>query len=236
MSAWVDLDRAARAIGLRLRGGFICDPADMVPACRDGRPARAVVLLGNVGADMWDEFAAAPEFEDGQASPLDRWSRRVIEGLAEASGASALFPFDGPPYHPFQRWARKAEPVRPSPLGILIHPQYGLWHGYRGALAFAEVIADMPAFEELPSPCDGCADRPCLSGCPVDAFTQDRYHVKRCVNHIASPGGEDCMALSCRARRACPVGRDYLYGAEQSRFHMTAFLATRKRGGLGNED
>ena len=24
-----------------------------------------------------------------------------------------------------------------SPLGLLIHPDYGLWHGYRGALLFA---------------------------------------------------------------------------------------------------
>jgi Fe-S-cluster-containing hydrogenase component 2 len=115
-------------------------------------------------------------------------------------------------------------------LGILIHPRYGLWHGYRGALAFVRPVAAMPSREELTSPCESCAEKPCLEACPVGAFTQGRYEVRRCVNHIVSPGGEDCMALSCRARRACPVGKDYLYGAEQSRFHMSAFLASRRRG------
>src|SRR4030095_137820 len=42
------------------------------------------------------------------------------------------------------RWAMRAEAVAPSPLGILIHPDYGLWHAYRGALAFAERLALPP--------------------------------------------------------------------------------------------
>jgi ferredoxin len=229
MIAWRDLDRAVEAVGLRLRGGFQFDPADAVPACQDGRPAGTLVLLGNAGGDFWKELAASPEYQDAEAHSLDRWSRRVIESFAEDIGAAAVFPFDGPPYHPFQRWARKAEPVSPSPLGVLIHPRYGLWHGYRGALVFTQTIADMPAREDIPSPCESCADKPCLSACPVDAFTQGRYHVADCVNHIASPGGEDCMASSCRARRACPVGKAYLYGALQSRFHMSAFLESRRR-------
>jgi ferredoxin len=236
VTGWGDLGRAVEAAGLRVRGGFLCDGADAVPDCPDGQPARAVVLLGNAGAGLWERFAAAPEFGDGGAHPLDRWSRRVIEALAGELDAAALFPFEGPPYHPFQRWARRAEPLWPSPLGILIHPRYGLWHGYRGALAFSRPIDAMPSREELPSPCESCADKPCLEACPVGAFTQGRYEVRRCVNHIVSPAGEDCMALSCRARRACPVGKDFLYGAEQSRFHMSAFLASRRRGmAVGDE-
>jgi hypothetical protein len=39
------------------------------------------------------------------------------------------------------------------------------------------------------------------------------------------------MAESCRARRACPIGREYLYQPEQARFHMTHFLAARRREG-----
>ena len=37
--------------------------------------------------------------------PLDRWSRRLIERLARELGGRALFPFGGPPFLPFQRWA-----------------------------------------------------------------------------------------------------------------------------------
>ena len=63
--------------------------------------------------------------------------------LAPGFGATALFPFGGPPWLPFQRWAMKADCVTASPLGILIHPDFGLWHAYRGALAFAEQL-DLP--------------------------------------------------------------------------------------------
>jgi hypothetical protein len=41
--------------------------------------------------------------------------------------------------------------------------------------------------------------------------------------------GEDCMTLGCRARRACPVGREFTYVPDQAGFHMRAFLDARRR-------
>ncbi len=35
-----------------------------------------------------------------------------------------------------------AEGLKPSPLGLLMHPEYGLWHGYRGAILFGEAGID----------------------------------------------------------------------------------------------
>ena len=102
---------------------------------------RTIVLAGMAGRDGWSAFAASPEARDGMDHPLDRWSRRVIEALARELGATALFPFGGPPFWPFQQWARRAEPVHPSPIGLLIHPRYGLWHCYRGALGLSEALA-----------------------------------------------------------------------------------------------
>ena len=212
-----DLEARLGSHGLILRGGFH-------PAPEDGEPDEAATLLlvGNAGAQMWRAFAAGRREEP---HPLNAWTRRVVSEVAEAVGATARFPFDGPPYWPFQRWARKAEPVHPSPIGPLILPVYGLWHAYRGALVFRERLA-LPARDEGASPCDDCADRPCLSRCPVDAFpAPGRYRVPACVAHVAAPEGADCLGLGCRARRACPVGRDYVYEPDQARLHMTAFLA-----------
>lgn len=178
---------------------------------------------------MWAAFAGSPEACDGRPDPLDRWTRRILEDAAAAFGAVALFPFGGPPYRPFQRWAMRAEPVSPSPLGILIHPDYGLWHAYRGALAFAQPLL-LPPKAERPSPCLACADRPCLEACPVGAFTEAGYDVAACVAHLGKPKGAACLALGCRARAACPVGGAYRPSAEQAAFHMRAFLAARRRG------
>jgi hypothetical protein len=125
---------------------------------RDGEVAyvRTLVLIGLAGRVGWSAFAASPEARDGVGHPLDRWSQRVIEALARELGAKAFFPFGGPPFWPFQQWARRAEPVHPSPIGLLIHPRYGLWHSYRGALGFRDAL-DLPKPVAVPSPCESCS-------------------------------------------------------------------------------
>ncbi|MCH8926017.1 MAG: 4Fe-4S dicluster domain-containing protein [Proteobacteria bacterium] len=227
------IEAALAREGLIPRGGFHPEPGDGVPGLENGAPARTLVLVGNAGPEMWRAFAASPEFgpESGTLpDPLDRWSARVIGELAEAWGARALYPFGGPPHLPFVAWAKRAEAVAESPLGILIHPDYGLWHAYRGALAFAEAV-DLAPRDQRPRPCDTCAERPCLSACPVGAFTETGYDVAACTGHISAPAGIDCMERACGARRACPVGRGYIYEPAQARFHMEHFLAARRRAG-----
>lgn len=213
------LTEAAAAAGLAVRGGFHPDAADGAPA-----GTGTIVMLGWTGGAQWPVFAASAEAGDGRADPLDRWSRRVVGGLAAAFGGVALFPFGGPPHHPFQRWGRRAEGLEASPLGLLIHPTHGLWHAWRGALAFGERLA-LPVWSPLPSPCAGCADKPCLSACPVGAFASGGFDAASCRLHLAADA--DNCATACRARAACPVGRPY--GEAQGRFHMDAF-AGRRRG------
>lgn len=214
-----DIERRLAAHGLIVRGGFHPEPADNVP----GAPG-TLVLVGNAGPAMWSAFDAARAGYANHGNPLDAWVADAVGAVAERVGATPLYPFGGPPFLPFQRWARRAEPVHPSPLGVLIHPEYGLWHAYRGALAFAGML-DLPPADLRPSPCDSCADRPCLSACPVDAFDGETYDVPACVAHIAGADRADCMGRGCAARRACPVGRDYVYAPAQAAFHMDAFAA-----------
>jgi len=204
--------------GLSFRGAFHPETGEA--------PGRTLVLVGFVGSENWPTFVASPEAADGQPDPLDRWSSRVITAVAQLLAATPLFPFGGPPFLPFQRWAQQAEPVHPSPLGILIHPDWGLWHAYRGALAFADRI-DLPLSNRRPSPCDSCTDKPCLTACPVNAFTPSGFDVPACVGHISAPAGADCVTAGCRARRACPVAPQYRHVPAQAEFHQRAFLAAQ---------
>ena len=201
--------------GLMPRGGFHPTDADEVP-----ETPGTLILVGNAGPAMWEAFSQMP-FTLPNA--LDHWSKCAIDAVAQVVGATALYPFGGPPFLPFQRWAQKAEPVHSSPVGMLIHPEYGLWHAYRGALAFDGVI-ELPAREEHPSPCESCTDRPCLSSCPGGAFDGKAYDVPACARHLRTAEGADCMTEGCRARRQCPVGVEYAYGSNQAAFHMQAFL------------
>jgi len=228
----VDLTSLAGRVavhGLDLRGAFHPESADDVPVLPTGRIPGTLVLVGNVGSGLWAVFAQSGEANDGAPHPLNRWTQRVLDRIAAEVDAAPLFPFGGPPYLPFQRWAMRAEPVAPSPLGILIHPEYGLWHAYRGALAFAERLA-LPPRAERPRPCDGCPDRPCLSACPVTAFTDRGYDVPACIGHIDGPVGGVCMTGGCLARRACPVGAGFAHNAAQAAFHMQAFRKSNRSG------
>ena len=206
--------------GLIARGGFEPRSGDGL-----GPDAAVVVMVGNAGPAMWRAFAQARE---QTADPLNRWTRRVLDAVARRFGAEARYPFDGPPWLPFQRWARRAEAVFESPVGMLVHPEYGLWHAYRGALVFDRPLDGLPGRPDAPSPCETCEEKPCLSTCPVGAFTAGAYDVPACARHLETPQGSDCMTLGCRARRACPVGQDHVYQPDHALFHMEAFLRSRR--------
>lgn len=215
------LDSALRLLGLRLCGGFHPDPDELHVG-----GAGTLLVIGNAGAAMWAVFdrEVPPKARASVSDPLDDWIRRQVGAIAQAIEARAIFPTDGPPFAPFQRWALRAEPVYPSPLGILIHPTFGLWHAYRAALAISAVLA-LPPRATVSHPCDACSEKPCLAACPAAALTPDGYDVPRCAGHVRSAVGGPCRDLGCNARRACPIGQTYRYPPDQAAFHMQGFLA-----------
>lgn len=192
-------------------------PDDRVPPLADGAEPGTVVMVGNVGPGFWSRVQAAPQGKG--ADPLNRWSEQVLTGLADA----VLFPFGGPPHHPFQRWARRANAgLAVSPLGILIDPEFGLWHALRGALLYRERLA-IQTVDPRPSPCATCVAKPCLTTCPVGAFKEGSYDVVSCRSYLATLSGQPCMIQGCQARLACPVGREHAYRGGLAQHLMRAF-------------
>jgi hypothetical protein len=208
--------------GLIARGGFNFGPDESRPDGQPGQPARSVLLIGNAGAAYWPHFvrwrrAQAPDI----ANPLDTWCREIIGAVAEMVGARAVSPSDKP-YLPFQQWAMRAEGLKPSPLGILMHPEYGLWHAYRGALLFDHQISYRQAGEENHL-CNACTGKPCMKSCPVDAYSVEGFAYEACLAHVRGAAGQPCRSGGCLDRNACPYGTDYRYPAEVQAFHMKAF-------------
>ncbi len=199
-------------------GSFNPGPDDRVPGA-----AGTLILIGNAGPLMWQRFTA--ERADA-ATTMDSWTETVLSELAEKLGGTVLFPFAKPPL-PFLSWAQRARAGFVSPLGLNIHPDFGLWHAFRGALVLPEKL-DLPAPSGAAHPCESCSDKPCLVTCPVGAFDGTGYDVDACAAHIATSEGADCLGQGCKARRACPVGTDYQYLPEQANFHMSAFLKARQ--------
>lgn len=213
MSRLAAIDAAAAPHGLIVSGALHTTADDALP------DIATIVLLSPDEPAFWPHFQASPEAKDGAPDPLDRWSARTITALAQAHSATPLFPFGGPPWHPFIAWAKRSGRAFPSPVGLLVHDSAGLFISYRGALGLAErlTLPPLPAA----SPCERCP-APCERACPVAAFASGSYDVPACKAHLHRPEGKDCFAGGCLTRRACPVGAERRK-PEQSAFHMRAF-------------
>jgi hypothetical protein len=201
---------AAQLHALDILGGFHPDCDDETLPKGTG----TLLLLGPA-AGFWPHFTAQPEWQDGAPDPMDRWSRRIIGRMACNFGGKALFPFGGPPYHPFYRWALKTGQIWESPIKLLVHESQGLMVSFRGALALKQRMALPPPSTR---PCNGCA-APCQSTCP--ALSPVGYNTAAC--HSLLDAGKDCMTLGCASRRACPAGQAYARLAEHSAYHMRQF-------------
>jgi hypothetical protein len=216
--------------GLVFRGGFSVTPEDAVPLQVSGEFSETLLLFGQAGKSLWPVFSQSSELSDGQPHPLDRWSERVGQSIADKLNGRLLLPFGDAPHHPFIRWASRIEDVRPSRLGILIHPIHGLWHAYRFAIAIAEPVEGFATIETGGNICNQCQLQPCLNRCPVNAFDGTRYEVKTCFHYLQENPDSVCHTSGCQARGACPEGELSHYTVEQKQFHMTQFkLALEKR-------
>lgn len=210
-----DLDHLLQDNALRILGGFLTDPA------RDNDLAgyQTLLMIGPDEPAFWPVFKASEEFQTPK-DPMDKWSKRVLGGIADQLNGQAFFPSDGPPYPPFFTWALRSGRCHASPINLLVHDRAGMMVSFRGALALQEHL-DLP--KAPPSPCQSCDAKPCLSTCPVGAVTPEGYDVDLCKSHIRSLAGQECMQ-GCKARRACPVSQSFGRMEEQSEFHMRAFV------------
>lgn len=214
------LDRLSTAVsehGLMLMGAFHPDKAEGM-----AQDAGTIVLLGP-SPDFWPIFKSSPEFT--HPDPIDRWSTRVITSLANRFDAVPVFPFGGPPYAPFLRWAKLTGRAWDSPVGMLVHDTTGLMVSYRGALLFSEPL-DLPGVVPA-KPCDTCSDRPCLTACPVAALGQNGYDIPVCTAFLDTDAGKDCMNRGCHVRRSCPASRGAGRHEDQSAHHMRIFRGNR---------
>ena len=215
MSALLDtLGAQAQTQALRVSGTLSLTDADALPGFA------TLVLLSPDEPDFWPHFTQSPEWQDGAADPMDRWSARVIGALAQSVDGKALFPFGGPPHHPFYSYALRSGQAQASPVQFLADGTVGLFASYRGAIALSQAL---PAEHAAPAPpCTACGPQPCITACPVSALTPAGYDVPKCRTYINSPAGADCRTMGCAVRRACPVGAGKRLPA-QSAWHMDRF-------------
>ncbi len=217
------LEEHLAAAGFLCLGGFAPRAGDRVPPLPGGSQPGGLYLIGSTGPGLWPHLISSPEFADGLRDPMDRYTRRFLSTLASQTGFEPVFPFEGPPYHPFQQWAMKCGSFSQSPIGVLAHRTYGVWAGFRAVFLSPDAFEDA-APPDTHGPCGSCAAKPCLTACPVGAFSIDTgYDVPKCRTHLKSDRTRPCWS-GCLARTSCPVGQEHRPAPETAGFHMESFL------------
>ncbi len=193
---------------------------------------RSVMLLGAAGKNYWRYFLRNHHRASRRhRHPLDNWSVVTLQKIAKREGikkSAIFFPFQQRHQKKslvaFQAIAKKIG-FTPSPLGMSIHPQFGLWVGFRGGFASHMVPKKLRVRDEA-SPCQACVDKPCMTACPAGAVTRQGFDYAACQDYLSRNKNCECLLDGCLARMACPVGAPiYQYNPNQIRFFWRGLLS-----------
>ena len=196
-----------------------------------------ILLLGNGGQDFWQKFTLnIPAGDD----PVDIFSaeasEQVLEKCCPGLKRKLLFPTDECPVL-LQRLMLQAGWHTPSPLGIGMHAEYGLWNACRAVWWLdAELEQAMPQ-KTVVDHCAHCVDTPCMTACPAKALGEGRMPLlNRCADYRLSD--DSVCEQTCVAREACPVATEHRYTAEQLSYHygLARSAIARYRSGANSSD
>jgi len=233
------LTHSLAAVGLNAFG--VADPAAwdacVAPPRRTAAllpEAKSILVFGSGGPALWEallaDLRANPRHLADEPHPLDAFVRRAVAAADAALGDVPRRWFfaaaDAELHLDFRALADLAGLGGKSRLGLLLHPEYGLWLGLRAALFLGAPLPISP--RAAADPCVGCP-APCITACPGNAFVDGLWNVDRCsAFHSAST----LCAASCAARSACVRAPEHRYGPDEllyhyDRAHGRALLRTR---------
>lgn len=235
MTSWA-ADRGLNLVGVVDAEAFDkCQPSgrrasEHVPDCG------VVVVLGSGGRACWEYLQSVrpEEFRDGPSEehhPIDRWSLEVSEELVEwlgevGEGASIVLPNDDRTLN-FVQLAEMAGLGTVSPvIHQLLHREFGPWVSLRAAVVLpGKPFAPFEPYSKEPfEPCHDC-HKPCLLGCPVDAYSSPKGPFGVCAEHRVAGGCTD----GCGVRRDCHIGTEHRYGPTEETFRHTYSLYVMRR-------
>jgi|TARA_Y100000310_G_C20673939_1_gene811786 ferredoxin-like protein FixX len=204
--------------------GLPTDVRAKVAACTQDLDAYSQLLLyGHAGRRFWERLT---ESEKDSSNRFDEKSVRLIsaglERFAKGSPYKILYP--GIARVPLQDLGRLSGWHHDSPLGLGIHPTFGLWFAYRGVVLSETTFNPTIPLRDA-SPCLSCDDDPCISACPAKVLSHDGFDVNKCVSYRLEQASN--CASKCIARIACPV-TEHRYAEEQMTYHYSHSLATIK--------
>ena len=187
-----------------------------------------LILLGNGGSRFWESMQHHRTRSLQDDNPVDNFFIRSVENAFDADPDYRII-YPGNHLLPLQGLGKLAGWHNDSPLGLGIHPVFGLWFAYRGIiLSNTDFIPAADDFDtQFESPCAACQNKPCINACPAAAVTRSGLKIKPCSNYRLESDSR-CQSR-CISRLVCPIGRDYRYLEEQMTYHYGHSLASIKK-------
>jgi epoxyqueuosine reductase QueG len=197
--------------------------------------AKSVILVGFAGRGFWEMLQGFlkenPEFRGTREDWIDDYT------LFQFMSASQIFEDENVNYEmtfpfgsgglsiDFSKLGELGGVGVKSLMGILIHPEYGLWISLRGAivtdLEFAHYDEPLSSF----NPCPECS-KPCISACPANTVSENGWDYTACMKFRLS---DDTCRDNCASRRACPYGKEHQYSEEQLAHHHRFVLRSIRK-------
>jgi len=177
-----------------------------------------LLIIGHGGVRFWREAQAQwPETQHPVDDHSVAQSEAVLAEHGGAVGRRCLFP---DPHCPLalQRLMRHLGWHAPTPLGLGMHADYGVWSACR---AVWWLDAELAAPFELGNPVDHCAScvgRPCISACPASALQVGAMPLLSACADSRLADASAC-ADTCVAREACPIAATHRYEKSQLSYH-----------------
>ncbi|MCP4361431.1 MAG: hypothetical protein GY796_25755 [Chloroflexi bacterium] len=189
-----------------------------------------LLLVGHGGRRLWTQLQKVGLHGP---NPIDEYSltltRRFIADYLEEPDYLQLYP-DVPFQPPLSQLGEVTGWSYPSPIGLGIHPQFGLWFAYRTAFLLKGRQSVIKS-EAAVSPCDTCLEKPCITSCPADAVQPTQFDIFACADYRIT--AQSACADRCLARLACPVAPHHRYTIEQIQYHYHLSLTTIKQYSVG---
>jgi len=173
----------------------------------------SLLLLGSTGPSLWEAMRSAGWLS--RVDPVDSWCATRLSELRSSLPMRGVFVFPSRTPVDVLSLGRAAGWAHPTPLGLGMHPEHGLWLGYRGALLLDCAIPERGLRNEAP-PCESCVGTPCVTACLGGAVEPGGLQISACFGQRLS---DTPCAQSCASRAACPVGPSSRYEAPQVSHH-----------------
>jgi ferredoxin-like protein FixX len=185
-----------------------------------------LILLASGGSMFWPIMKQDPGVKMDQPDPVDNYT---IRALGNFFGNDAIIVYPTNRLIPLQALGKLAGWHYDSPLGLGIHPVFGLWFAYRAVIMsradFTPLASELDV--QTGPPCQSCRDKPCINACPASAAVKSGFKVQLCSDYRMEP--DSSCHSRCISRLACPVGRDHRYLPEQMAYHYGHSLAAIRR-------